>query len=209
MRASSVALTAVAVLQLLLGAVGAYEFEMAYQTKCLMEEMSKDVLVLADYAAFHKDDPSVPVTVTVRVDDPKGRVIFDKQHESAGQFGFTTDEDGEYKTCFMVKDYVTAQSTRIRLDWKTGVAARDWDAIAKRESLNAMAAELRKLEETVKDILQEMMYLRTREEEMRNVNEATNARVAWFTLGSLFVCITLAVWQLWYLKKFFQRKKLL
>ena len=30
--------------------------------------------------------------------------------------------------------------------------------------------------------------------------EATNARVAWFSIGSLFVCIFLAAWQLWYLK---------
>jgi len=30
--------------------------------------------------------------------------------------------------------------------------------------------------------------------------EATNARVAWFSIGSLVVCIVLAAWQLWYLK---------
>lgn len=67
-------------------------------------------------------------------------------------------------------DYTTAQQTRIWVDWKTGVHARDWDALAKKENLNAMAAELNKLEETVKDILQEMAYLRRREEEMRNIN---------------------------------------
>lgn len=30
--------------------------------------------------------------------------------------------------------------------------------------------------------------------------EATNARVAWFSIGSLVVCMVLAAWQLWYLK---------
>jgi hypothetical protein len=50
-------------------AVQGYEFEMAYQTKCLLEELSKDVLVLIDYKAFHKDnrDELVTVTVTVRL----------------------------------------------------------------------------------------------------------------------------------------------
>lgn len=186
-----------------------YEFEMAYQTKCLMEEMSKNVIVLAEYSAFHKDNRDEPVTVTVRVEDPRSKPIYEKHHLADGQFGFTTQEDGEYKTCFMVKDYLTAQHTRIRLDWRTGVAARDWDALAKRDSLNAMAAELAKLEETVRDVLQEMTYLRAREEEMRNINEATNSRVAWFSLGSLLICIGLAVWQLWYLRRFFTRKKLL
>lgn len=72
----------------------------------------------------------------------------------------------------LTTDYSTAQQTRIWVDWKTGVHARDWDALAKKENLNAMAAELNKLEETVKDILQEMAYLRRREEEMRNINGA-------------------------------------
>ena len=101
-----------------------------------------------------------------------------------------------------------------------------------------MSTELRRLEAMVKEIHQEMLHLRSREEEMRNINgtcslidrhvaipahavcmlhvhrsihdasddngsmdaEATNARVAWFSIGSLFVCIFLAAWQLWYLK---------
>lgn len=60
-----------------------------------------------------------------------------------------------------------------------------------------MTVELRRLEAMVKEIHQEMVTLRGREEEMRNINEATNARVAWFSIGSLVVCISLAGWQLW------------
>lgn len=39
--------------------------------------------------------------------------------------------------------------------------------------------------------------------------EATNARVAWFSVGSLLICVVLAAWQLYYLKQFFHKKKLL
>ena len=39
--------------------------------------------------------------------------------------------------------------------------------------------------------------------------EETNTRVAWFSIFSLAVCVTSAVFQLMYLRKFFQRKKLL
>jgi hypothetical protein len=39
--------------------------------------------------------------------------------------------------------------------------------------------------------------------------EATNARVAWFSVGSLLICVVLAAWQLYYLKQFFTKKKLL
>ena len=47
---------------------------------------------------------------------------------------------------------------------------QDWDAIAKKDNLNDMSTELRRLEAMVKEIHQEMLFLRSREEEMRNIN---------------------------------------
>jgi hypothetical protein len=42
-------------------------------------------------------------------------------------------------------DHTTALSTRISLDWRTGVAATDWDTIAKKEHLDALSVEMRKV----------------------------------------------------------------
>lgn len=39
--------------------------------------------------------------------------------------------------------------------------------------------------------------------------EHTNTRVAYYSIASLLVCVASGVWQLWYLRRFFQRKKLL
>jgi predicted RNase H-like nuclease len=55
------------------------------------------------------------------------------------------------------------------------VAATNWSEIAKKENLDEMAIELRKLEDTVKEIHDEMLFLRKREEEMRNLNGALSA----------------------------------
>ncbi len=43
-------------------------------------------------------------------------------------------------------DIQTAYQTKFKLDWRTGVAATDWNAIAKKEHLDALTVELRKLE---------------------------------------------------------------
>jgi hypothetical protein len=48
--------------------------------------------------------------------------------------------------------------------------------------------------------------LKLGEQEMRDLNEETNTRVAWFSIFSLAVCIGCSVLQLAYLKKFFQRE---
>jgi len=39
--------------------------------------------------------------------------------------------------------------------------------------------------------------------------ERTNALVAFLSIGALFVCVGLASFQVWSLKKFFKRKKVL
>ena len=46
-------------------------------------------------------------------------------------------------------------------------------------------------------------------EEMRDTNESTNERVLYFSVISMFVVVGMAIWQVLYLKKFFQSKKLL
>jgi len=144
-----------------------------------------------------------------QVEDPSGQVIYDQKNKADGRFSFNTKVGGEYKTCFMAPDISTSRKTKISLDWKTGVAATDWDAIAKKENLDAMALELMRLEETIKEVYDQMLLMKKREAEMRDLNEATNSRVAWFSVFSLLVCITVAGWQLWYLKRFFERKKVL
>jgi hypothetical protein len=56
-----------------------------------------------------------------------------------------------------------------------------------------------------------MIYLicSYREAEMRTVSEKTNARVAWFSILSLSVCIVVSILQLWHLQGYFQKKKLI
>ena len=48
-----------------------------------------------------------------------------------------------------------------------------------------------------------------REEEMQELNRRTNSRMAWLGFLSLAICLSVAGLQLWHLKNFFERKKLL
>lgn len=47
--------------------VAGMEFEMQTQTKCIYEEINANVLVVGEYKAFNKDNPSLPIYVDVRV----------------------------------------------------------------------------------------------------------------------------------------------
>uniref|UniRef100_A0A7S3QKF9 GOLD domain-containing protein n=1 Tax=Dunaliella tertiolecta TaxID=3047 RepID=A0A7S3QKF9_DUNTE len=190
--------------------IHALEFEMQDKTKCIYEEVNANVLVVADYKAFNKDRVEQLVEiVNVKVEGPHSGVLYEKKDVSEGQFAFTAKIGGEYKACFSVRDMSIAQATKLRVDWKTGVAATDWSAVAKKEHLDQLSVELRKLEDSIREVYTDMLMLQQREQEMRDISEITNTRVAFYSLGSLLVCIASGVWQLWYLRKFFQRKKLL
>lgn len=74
-------------------------------------------------------------------------------------------------------DIQTAFHTKLKLDWKTGVAAADWDSIAKKEHLDSLTVEMRKLEGTIREVYNEMIQLQQREQELRDLNG--EPRSAW------------------------------
>ncbi|PSC71761.1 transmembrane emp24 domain-containing p24delta4-like [Micractinium conductrix] len=190
-------------------AARAYEFDMVFQTKCVMEEVNENEEVSGRFNAFQRDQPDQPVTIDVRFEDPAGALVFERHGSAEGEFQFQSSGEGEYKLCFTARDYHTAQGTRIRMQWNTGAAAHDWEAVAKKENLNVIQTELRRLESVVHTMHLELQNIRRKEERMRDINEATNNRVAWFNVLAALVCCGFCGWQLWYLNKFFKRKKVL
>ncbi|KAG2450333.1 hypothetical protein HYH02_004838 [Chlamydomonas schloesseri] len=182
---------------------------MQSQIKCVYEEINNNVIVVGEYKAFNKENADQGITVSVKVEDPHGITLHESSGNVNGQFAFTSKQAGEYKACFSVSDIQIAYQTKLKVDWRTGVAATDWNAIAKKEHLDALTVELRKLEDNIREVYSEMLMLQQREQEMRNISEEINTRVAWFSIASLGVCVASAVVQLWYLRRFFKRKKLL
>lgn len=61
-------------------------------------------------------------------------------------------------------------SDTLQIDFRTGVSATDWNAIAKKEHLDALTIELRKLEDSIREVYSEMLLLQQRESEMREIS---------------------------------------
>ncbi|MBA0722473.1 hypothetical protein Golax_003150 [Gossypium laxum] len=144
------------------------------------------------------------------VTSPFGNNLHHNENATHGQFAFTTSESGNYLACFW-KDGSHQKDSELTLgvDWKTGIAAKDWESVAKKEKIEGVELVLRRLQGIVETIRGNLIYLRDREADMREVSEATNAKVAWFSIISLGVCIAVSVLQIWYLKRYFVKKKLI
>ena|SRR5271170_4527565 len=95
-------------------------------------------------------------------------------------------------------------SRHVELDIDIGADARDWSAIQAAEKLKPVETELLRIGETVSEILQEMEYLREREQKLRDTNESTNERVKWFAFGTMGMLVGLGAWQVVYLRAYFR-----
>ncbi|KDP41239.1 hypothetical protein JCGZ_15646 [Jatropha curcas] len=182
------------------------------QTKCIAEDIKSNSMTVGKYNIVNPNDGHpLPEShkLTVRVTSSSGNSYHYADHVESGQFAFTAAEAGDYMACFFAADHKPEVTLTVDFDWKTGVAAKDWSNVAKKGSIDVMELELKKLYDTVTSIQEEMYYLREREEAMQELNRATNSRMGWFSLLSLLICLSVAGLQVWHLKTFFEKKKLI
>ncbi|KAK7362389.1 hypothetical protein VNO77_04500 [Canavalia gladiata] len=181
-------------------------------TKCISEDIKTNSMTVGKYLIVNPNEGQpLPDShrVTVRVTSSYGNNYHYGDRVQTGQFAFAAGEAGDYMTCFWAVDHNPPTTMTIDFDWKTGVAAKDWSNVAKKGQVDVMELELKKLQDTVMAIHDEMFYLREREEEMQELNRTTDSRMFWLSLLSLFVCLSVAGLQLWHLKTFFEKKKLI
>ena len=100
-------------------------------------------------------------------------------------------------------------SRHVELDIDIGADAKDWSAIQATEKLKPVETDLRRIEETISEIVREMEYLRLREVKLRDTNESTNNRVKWFGIGTTLLLVALWGWQIMYLRAYFRSKHLI
>ncbi|GAB4831677.1 hypothetical protein Ancab_005689 [Ancistrocladus abbreviatus] len=207
-------------------------------TKCITEDLKHEAMTVGKYTVVNPNE-SRPLPsshrLTVRVTSPHGNNYHYGDVVESGNFAFTAPESGDYMVCFWAPYSNPPVTLTVEFEWKTGVDARDWSSIARKGQIDSsiymgvsdyenkgsrwvyqdyhvsgiMEVELKRLYETVKYIHDEMFYLREREEEMQRLNRATNSKMAVFSFLSIMVCLSVAGLQLWHLKSFFERKKLL
>ncbi|GMI67418.1 hypothetical protein like AT1G14010 [Hibiscus trionum] len=182
------------------------------KTKCIAEDIKANAMTVGKYSIINPDEGyALPEShkLVVRVSSPKGNSYHLGEQVDSGTFAFTAAEGGDYTTCFWAKRNTPPVRMTIDFDWKSGVAAKDWSNVAKKGQVETMEIELKKLYDTVLAIHEEMFYLREREEEMQQLNKETNSNMATLGLFSLLLCLSVAGLQIWHLKTFFERKKLL
>lgn len=181
--------------------------------RCFLQHIGPDILVAGTVAVTEGEHQKISVEITDNFD---GGSLYWKRVDVNDEvkFSFTTVKNDDVKICFKnVLDAGLVPSDQyfrnVLLTIETGPEAIDYTEIAKTEKLKPVEIELRKLEGIVEKIVEDMEKIKLKEIDLRNTNESTNERVQWFSLWSIAFLVCLGLWQIYYLRKFFQTKKLI
>ncbi|KAF9528427.1 emp24/gp25L/p24 family/GOLD-domain-containing protein [Crepidotus variabilis] len=200
----------------LLNAVAAIKFELpAFRyppKKCIWNQAHTNTLVIVTANVGPGVNQRTDIEI---VDSSENNNVYLRKKNIKGEtrLAITTHADGEVGVC--LQNYIEGGSNDgeskrvVDLDVDIGADAVDYNAIANQESLSGLETEMRKLEGLVKEVVDDMNYMKQREERFTGTNTSTNQRVqnfAWFTILSL---AGLGVWQIFHLRSFFKRKYLI
>ncbi|KAI8070649.1 emp24/gp25L/p24 family/GOLD-domain-containing protein [Gilbertella persicaria] len=142
--------------------------------KCLAQYVPKDTLVLATVNVGEGFNQRVELEI---LDDAETRNVYTKKSNVNGELrnAFNTNNDGDVIVCFTnILDDGFQEGPQykraIELQFSVGAEATDFKKMANAEKLDPLELELRKLETVVKEIVDEMNYLKRREAKLRDTN---------------------------------------
>jgi len=185
------------------------------QPRCLWNSAHDNELIVVTANVGSGQQQQIDVEI---VDSSPRRNVYLSKRNITGEtrLAATAHAEGDVGVCFTnhldpgVSTNDAAQYQRtVDLDVDIGADAVDYNAIAAKESLSGLETEMRKLEGLVKEIQDEMDYLRKREMRFQSTNESTNVRVQNFALFTFVALLCLGTWQIFHLRSFFRRKYLI
>lgn len=154
-----------------------------------------------------------------QVEDPLRNRQYFKQAVASDDYSFTAQADGKYNYCFSNEGW-TSNSKEVSFNVhgivyvpEHEMAQDPLEVEGKHEGTTTDGRILRliiwcyivrKLSEALAQVKDEQSYIVVRERVHRNTAESTNGRVKWWSMFQLMVVIGEGVFQVWWLKRFFE-----
>ncbi|KAL9067190.1 MAG: hypothetical protein Q9161_007086 [Pseudevernia consocians] len=167
------------------------------------------------HEVLHKDDK---MTVTFQVGDrefggagnleidfwifgPNNEYLVNQKGVSSGDHSFDARNDGKHLYCFS-NELWSASTKEVSFNVHGIVYVPESEA-----PNDPLEVEVKQLTELLNQVKDEQSYIVVRERTHRNTAESTNGRVKWWSIFQLGVLIGEGIFQVWWLKRFFEVKR--
>jgi len=134
--------------------------------------------------------------------DPHNLALHKQIKQTTGTVSITAEKDGKHEYCFSNQMSSIADKT-VSFNVHGVIYVGDDDTVAPIER------EIRLLASDLKAVKDEQEYLLVREKKHRNTAESTNSRVKWWSVLQAIVLVVVVAWQVYYLKSFFEVKRVI
>ncbi|GAM87761.1 hypothetical protein ANO11243_057880 [Dothideomycetidae sp. 11243] len=193
----------VASLLALLQLVGAHNIPLKAHTKeCFHEQLHTDDKMTVTFQVGDREFGGAGnLDIDFWIQNPQGQNQIHESSVSSGDHSFTASQDGKYTYCFS-NEYWSATSKEVSFNVHGIVYVPESEA-----PRDPIEKEVKQLTELLYQVKDEQSYIVVRERTHRNTAESTNARVKWWSVFQLGVLIGEGVFQVWWLKRFFEVKR--
>jgi len=143
--------------------------------------------------------------IDVMIKSPGGSKIHSVERESSDKFNFVARETGTFSFCFSNKmSTVTPKIVMFTIEKSANLVSKDSDDDETHSKLEEMTNELHVAMTGVKH---EQEYMEVRERIHRAINDNTNSRVVLWAFFESLVLVAMTLGQVYYLKRFFEVKR--
>ncbi|KAF2074047.1 hypothetical protein CYY_004661 [Polysphondylium violaceum] len=188
---------------LLLNSVQGLGFKVpAKEEQCIYEDIAQDAIFTAMFQVVAGGFNDIDFTII----SPDKRVDYQGTRESEGKITRRSNYPGVYSFCFSNKmSSLTDKTVSFKLSLGDDSPMRR--EIAKKGDVSPLERSIMLLSDGVNAVKAEQDYFRIREAYHRNTAESTNSRVLWWSVFEAFVLLSMSIWQIYYLKRFFEVKR--
>ncbi|KAF9354238.1 p24 complex component [Mortierella sp. AD094] len=153
------------------------------------------------YEDLEKDDN---LHVSFQMNDPRGALVEEARKVDTELFNHHAKMNGKYKYCFS-NEFSTLTEKAVTFNvFVLKPYKHVEDTSGKTDPLEN---EIRELAAGIEEIKIEQEYTLARERTHRNTAESTNSRVVWWSLFQSAILFLVCIFQITYLKRFFEVKR--
>lgn len=169
--------------------------------ECFYETLkNQDELAVTFQVGDRDKDATEQLHCDFWVQSPSGKILKTLTDASHGSIQIKAEESGKHVYCFSNEDSnMKTKDVSFNVHGIVYVDVND-------NSGDNLESSIRKLLELVYDVKNEQNYIVVRERTHRNTAESTNTRVKYWSIIQLIVIVCNSLFQVFYLKRFFEVK---